>query len=135
MVQYLTQEWLEAVRKQVDADAPALAQEFKGIDSSLKNVIRGAPDGQTKVLVYRWQDGRLTEARLGTEAELAGERTEFTATGDYAAFAAMNRGESDIKTAVMRKQLRLDGNLLKALRLAKPLDVFNSVVRKVPAEY
>lgn len=135
MAKYLTPEWLAAVEQEVAAASATMATEFKGVDTSLKNVVKGTPEGVTKVILYRFKDGKLTEARLGTDADVGAEKAEFTMTGDYAVMAALNRGELDSKTAIMRKQLRLEGNILKALRLNKAFDVFAGVVRKVPTEY
>lgn len=135
MAQFLTPEWLAAVQKEVETAAPALEKEFKGIETSLKNVVKGAPGGVTKVLLFRFKDGKLTEARLGTDADLGAEKAEFTMTGDYPVMSDLNKGTLDSKTAIMRKQIRLDGNILKALRLNRAFDTFNGVVRRVPTEY
>ncbi|HWG89763.1 MAG TPA: SCP2 sterol-binding domain-containing protein [Candidatus Thermoplasmatota archaeon] len=133
MVQYLSPEWLTAVRAQVDK-ASDLEKEFKGVNTSLKNVVKNAPGG-TRVVVFRWTDGHLTDALLGGESDVGQEKTEFTMSGEYPLFVRLNKGELDIKTAIMRRELRLDGNMLKALRLNRAFDVFTSVVRQVPAEY
>lgn len=135
MAQFLSPEWLEAVKAEIAKEAPVLEKEFKGVTTSLKNVAKNVPGGGTRVMIFRINDGKVQSVTMGTDADVGKETSEFTMTGEYPIFVAMNRGELDSKTAIMQRKLRLDGNVLKALRLNRAFDTFNNLVRKVPAEY
>ena len=67
----------------------------------------------------------------------AGEppEAEFHITGTYDVFARIARAELGAQKALMTGQLKLKGNMIKALKLAAIADRLNKVLAGIPAAY
>ena len=131
---YLSKEWLAEGRRRVEASAefPAAA---KGLSASLLNVITDAPNGKTLYLYYSFNDGKIDDIAAGADASIPKRPHEFTATGTYETYKLINQGKLTSTQAVLQRKVKIEGNLAKALRYVRPLEVFNGILRTVPTEY
>jgi putative sterol carrier protein len=131
---YLSKEWLADGRKRVESSTefPTAA---KGLTASLLNVITEAPGAKTVYLYYSFKDGKVADLAVGPDAAIAKKPHEFQATGTYETYALINQGKLSSTQAVFQRKVKLEGNLAKALRYVKPLEVFNGILRTVPTEY
>jgi putative sterol carrier protein len=127
---YLTEEWRAEAERRLKAELTP--ERMNHITSSMSNVYLDCPGGGTKFLLFRFVDGSLEEIALGT-----GEppEAEFLITGTYEVFARISRAELGAQKALMTGQLKLKGNMIKALKLAAIADRLNKVLAGIPAVY
>ncbi len=129
-LQYLTEEWRAEAERRLKAELTP--EQMNNITSSMSNIYLDCPGGGSKYLLFRFEDGALTELGLG-----AGEppEAEFHITGAYDVFARISRAELGAQKALMTGQLKLKGNMIKALKLAAVADRLNEVLAGIPAVY
>jgi putative sterol carrier protein len=129
-LQYLTEEWRAEAEKRLKAELTP--EKMNHITSSMSNIYLDCPGGGSKYLLFRFEDGALAEIVLGS-----GEPpdAEFRITGTYDVFAQISRAELGAQKALMTGQLRLKGNMIKALKLAAIADRLNKVLAGIPAAY
>ncbi|MFW9992103.1 MAG: SCP2 sterol-binding domain-containing protein [Candidatus Odinarchaeota archaeon] len=133
-LRYLTSEWLDEVTKRIKANLTT--EDMKNVSSSMMNVYNNCPDGKTRYMFFKFDDGLLTEALVGgDEDEVAGKKAEFMIHGDYGVFAQISRAELGARSALMRNKIKLKGNMVKALRLASVVDRLNKIIATVPTEF
>jgi putative sterol carrier protein len=129
-VGYMTPAWAQQVEKRLrDELAP---EKMKRLTSSMSNIYLNCPDGKTKYLLFRFEDGKLAELSLG---EGEPPEAEFRITGDYETFARISRAELGSQRALMSGKLKLRGNMVKALKLASIADRVNKVIATIEADY
>ncbi len=129
-LQYLTEEWRVEAERRLKAELTP--ERMNHITSSMSNVYLDCPGGGTKYLLFRFQDGTLAEFALGTGDP---PEAEFLITGTYDVFARISRAELGAQKALMTGQLKLKGNMIKALKLAAIADRLNKVLAGIPAVY
>jgi putative sterol carrier protein len=129
-LQYLSEEWRVEAERRLKAELTP--DRMNRITASMSNVYLDCPGGGSKYLVFRFEDGALTELGLGT-----GEppEAEFHITGAYDVFAQISRAELGAQKALMTGKLKLKGNMIKALKLAAIADRLNKVLAGIPALY
>jgi putative sterol carrier protein len=129
-LQYLTEEWRAEAEKRLRAELTP--EKMNHITSSMSNIYLDCSGGGSKYLLFRFEDGALAEIVLGS-----GEPpdAEFRITGTYDVFAQISRAEMGAQKALMTGQLRLKGNMIKALKLAAIADRLNKVLAGIPAVY
>ncbi len=128
---YLSKEWRDEAERRLKEELPPERMNF--ITSSMTNIYKNCPpDGESKYLYFRFQDGKFAEMLVGTGDP---PKAEFTITGDYQTFAKITRGELGAQKALMTLKLKLKGNMVKALRLASLADRLNKVLAKIPTTY
>ncbi len=127
---YLTEEWRTEAERRLKAELTP--ERMNHITSSMSNVYLDCPGGETKYLLFRFEEGALAEIALG-----AGEppAAEFLITGSYDVFAQISRAEMGAQKALMTGKLKLKGNMIKALKLAAIADRLNKVLAGIPAVY
>jgi putative sterol carrier protein len=128
--QYLTEEWRAEAERRLKAELTP--ERMNHITSSMSNVYLDCPGGDTKYLLFRFEDGALAEIVLGTGEPPA---AEFLITGSYDVFAQISRAELGAQKALMTGKLKLKGNMIKALKLAAIADRLNKVLAGIPAAY
>lgn len=131
---YLSKEWLAEGRKRVE-ESPEFPRVAKGLTASLLNEIAGGPGGKTMFLYYRFEDGAIAEVAVGADPRIAKKPHEFKAMGTYETYSLINQGKLGSVQAILQRKVKLEGNLAKALRYIRPLEVFNGIIRTVPTEY
>lgn len=133
-LQYLSREWIDEVIKRVKANLTP--EEMKHVSSSMVNIVENCPDGATRHMYFRFEDGILAEALVGTsDDEVASKEAEFRIIGEYDTFAKISRAELGARSALMRNKIKLKGNMVKALRLSSVVDKLNKIIATVPTDY
>jgi putative sterol carrier protein len=127
---YLTQEWAVEVQRRLQSELTP--DKMKHITSSMLTVYNACPDGKTRGVFYRMEDGVVTELSV-REGVLPD--AEFTISGDYETFARISRAEIGSRSALMSGKLKLRGNMVKALSLAAVVDRLNKVMSTVPTQF
>jgi putative sterol carrier protein len=129
-LQYLSPGWRDEAERRLKSELTAERMNF--VTSSMSNVYLDCPDGGSRYLVFRFENGELAELLLGQ-----GEppKAEFKITGKYETFAKITRVELSSHKALMTGKLKLKGNMVKALKLAAIADRMNKVLSKIPASY
>jgi len=129
-VRYMTPEWAREVEKRLRAELSP--EKMKHLTSSMSNIYLHCPDGKTRYLLFRFEEGTLAELSLG---EGEPPDAEFRITGDYETFARISRAELGSQRALMSGKLKLKGNMVKALKLASIADRVNKVIAGIQAAY
>jgi putative sterol carrier protein len=129
-VSYLSEEWRAEAERRLKAELKP--EQMNKVTTSMSNVYLDCPGGGTKNLVFRFQDGILTELVLGTGEPAA---AEFHLTGTYDVMSKILRGEIPAQKALLGGQVKLKGNMLKALQLAGAAERVNKVLARIPTEY
>ncbi len=129
-LQYLSPAWRDAADKKLKSELSPERMNF--VTSSMSNIYTDCPDGETRYLLFRFENGEFAELLLGQ-----GEppKAEFKIIGKYDTFAKITRGELSSHKALMLGKLRLKGHMVKALKLAAIADRMNRVLAKIPASY
>jgi hypothetical protein len=100
MATILTQAWLDEQRA-ATADLPARP----GVSARLQHVVTGAPGGEATYHVTI-EDGRITEAALGEDAD-----ADLVLTQSYADAVLLAEGELDLSAAFMQGRVKLTGDI------------------------
>lgn len=129
-IQYLTPAWRDEAERRLKAELSPERMNF--ISSSMSNIYRDCPDGGTRHLFFRFENGEFAELLLGEGEPPA---AEFRITGPYDVFAKISRAELGSQKALMTGKLKLKGNMVKALKLASIADRLNKVLSTIPATY
>jgi len=129
-VKYLSPEWRDAAEKRLKSELSP--EKLNNITSSMSNIYQNCPDGKTRYLFFKFEDGNFAELSIGEGEPPA---AEFRISGDYQVFAQISRAELGSQKALMTGKLKLKGNMIKALKLASIADRLNKVLSKIPAEY
>lgn len=126
-VQYLTEEWAQAVTEALNS-----SEEFKsaaaGQSAKLQQVVTGAPQGDVKYY-FNLENGQATVA-LG---ELEG--AEATITQDYDTAVALDKGELNPQQAFMQGKLRITGNMMKLMQLQGVISALPKAAASVERTY
>lgn len=116
MPRYLTQEWIDAAQRAVEADG-ALTDATKDVQLTVQHVVTGGPEGDAAYHVtiddgtVRVATGRVTDASV-------------TFIQDWQTATAVSRGELSAQGAFMTGLIRVRGDLPK---LVEHGDVFGEV--------
>jgi putative sterol carrier protein len=129
-LKYLSPEWTaEAAKRLRDQLTP---EQMKNLTSSMLTIYHNCPDGKDRALYYAIENGVFTDISIRQEPW---PEVEFVISGDYEVFAKISRAEIGSRSALMKGQLRLQGNMVKALSLASIVDRFNKILAEIPCEY
>ncbi len=126
---YLTEEWRAEAERRLKAELTP--ESLDRATTSLAHVHTDCPGGGTKHLLYRLENGALTELILG---DGPAPEAEFEISGPYEILAKVGRGEMEVASAVMTGKLKLKGNMLKALKMASIAERVNKVLAGIPAQ-
>jgi len=129
-LRYLSPEWRDEAERRLKAELSP--KKMNNISSSMSNIYNNCPDGKTRYLVFRFEEGSLSELLVGNGEPPA---AEFVITGDYEVLAKITRAELGAQKALMTGKLKLKGNMIKALKLASIADRLNKVLSTIPAQY
>lgn len=129
-LRYLSEEWRSEAERRLRAELTP--EKMNRITSSMSNIYLNCPGGGSRYLLFRFEDGALSELSMG---EGEPPKAEFRITGDYEVFAKISRAELGSQKALMTGKLKLKGNMVKALKLASIADRLNKVLSQIPAEY
>jgi len=129
-VKYLSQPWCDEAGKRLRQELTP--DKMNNLTSSMTNIYTNCPGGGTKYLFIKMVDGSFEAVEVGDGESPA---AEFIITGDYQTYAKISRAELGSQLALMEGKLKLKGNMVKALKLAKISDRINRVFATIPAEY
>ncbi len=130
LVDYLSSQWREEAEKRLKSELSP--EKMNKITSSMSNIYLNCPDGSQKYLLFRFENGELTELSIGQGQP---PKAEFQITGNYEIFARISRAELGSQKALMTRKLKLKGNMVKALKLAAIADRLNKVLSTIPTRY
>ena len=130
MVKYLSEEWRKEVEKRLKEQLTP--DKMNGITSSMNNRYQNCPDGKNRFFFVSFQDGVIQSVQVG---EGEGPEAEFYITGSYDVFSKISKAEMGSQKALMNGQLKLKGNMVKALKLASLCDRLNKVIATIETEF
>ena len=133
-LQYLSPAWGEEALRLVETDA-RIRRALGGVEVSLLTIVTGPPKGCYGFLYAAFDADGLKDYRVGFDFASVvrglGEPT-FTISGDYATFAAIQRGEMSERKALLSGRLHLTGGMLNALRHMRELEAITGVLTSIP---
>lgn len=129
-VQYLSSAWRDEVEARLKVELTP--DKMHNLTSSMNNRYLHCPDGGSKYFFVGFSDGAVDSVQVG---EGDGPQAEFTITGDYDVFSKISRAELGSQKALMSGQLKLKGNMVKALKLASLCDRLNKVIATIPTDF
>jgi hypothetical protein len=134
-VPYLGPGWGKQALAVLRSD-PAVQEALRGVKVRLLTRILEAPPGRYGYLWAEFDGSGLADTRMGQEGDAALERLEPTLTleGTYAAFAAIQRGETTERKAFLSGQLKVKGSRILALRHLGALETLTAALAKIPCE-
>ena len=130
MVKYLSEEWRTEVEARLKVELTP--EKMNNLTSSMNNRYQDCPDGTNKYFFVGFKDGKVDKVLTG---EGDGPEAEFYITGSYDVFAKISRAELGSQKALMSGQLKLKGNMVKALKLASLCDRLNKVIATIETEF
>ena len=129
-VKYLGEQWREEVETRLKAELTP--EKMHNLTSSMNNRYLNCPDGGNRFFYVGFLDGAVDSVLVG---EGDGPQAEFTVIGDYEVFAKISRAEMGSQKALMGGQMKLKGNMVKALKLASLCDRMNKVIATIPTDF
>ena len=130
MVQYLSEDWRAEVEKRLKEGLTPEKMNYSS--SSMNNRYLNCPDGKTHYFFVGFNEGEVESVQVG---EGEGPKAEFIITGDYEVFAQVSRAELNAQRALMGGNLKLKGNMVKALKLASTVDRLNKIIATIETEF
>jgi len=127
---YLGPEWSEEAKKRLEKELTP--ENMHHVTSSMSNIYQNTPDGKEKYLFIAFEDGKVSQFKVGEGDPPA---AEFKIIADYDTFAKISRGELGAVRALTSRKLTLRGNMAKAMRLAPRVDRMNKVLATIPTDY
>ncbi|HPH95892.1 MAG TPA: SCP2 sterol-binding domain-containing protein [Anaerolineaceae bacterium] len=127
---YLSQEWAAEVKKRLQAELTP--DKMNNLTSSMNNRYANCKNGENMYFYVAFENGAVSAVETGIGD---GPAAEFTIQGDYAVFAQISQATLGAQRALMTGQLKLKGNMVKALKLASLVDRLNKIIATVPAEF
>lgn len=128
--QYLSPEWRDEAERRLSSELSPQRMNF--VTSSMSNIYTDCPDGETRFLLFRFDEGKFAQLLLGQGDP---PKAEFRITGKYDTFAQITQTKLSSHKALMTGKLKLKGNMVKALKLAAIADRMNKVLAKIPTSY
>lgn len=127
---YLSPEWRDEAEKKLKQELTP--EKMNRVTTSMSNIYTDCPDGDDKYMLFRFEEGTLTELTIDN-----GEppKAEFRIVGKHETFAMISRAELGAQKALMTRKLKLRGNMVKALKLAAVADRLNKVLSTIPTNY
>ena len=101
----------------------------------MNNVIKKCPDGETRFLYWRFENGKLLETRTGLIDDMGDLKPNFTTIASYDTIMKINTAKTSVNAAVLKGKMKFKGNLVKMMKYAKAFDRFTEVRRGIPTEY
>jgi putative sterol carrier protein len=127
---YLSPEWAQEVDRRLRNELDP--EKMNNLSSSMNNRYTNCKGGEDKFFFVEFTDGVVSSVQVGTGV---GPAAEFTISGDYDIFAQISQATLGAQRALMTGQLKLKGNMVKALKLASLVDRINKVVATIPTEF
>ena len=129
---YLSAEWGAEVKKRLLSELTP--DKMNNLTSSMNNRYLHCPgEGEgSKYFFVSFVDGVTDRVETG---DGDGPAAEFTISGDYDVFARISRAELSSQKALMGGQMKLKGNMVKALKLASLCDRINKVIATIPTDF
>jgi putative sterol carrier protein len=133
-VKYLSDAWQQQSMELINQDEKFAALSKK-LTLRMANVIKNCPDGKTRYLYWRFENGKLLETKSGLADEMGGLDPQFTTGASYETIEKINNAKISVNAAVLKGQMSFKGNLVKMMKYAKAFDRFTEVRRRIPTEY
>lgn len=133
-VAYLSSTWQDLCQDAVNND-PEFSRLAGDMTIELNNVIEKCPDGATRFLYWRFQNGTLVKTVVGDISELDELTPLFTTVATYDTFMKINTAKLTVETAVMNGLLRFEGDLAQMMNYVDALNRFTEVRRGIPTTY
>lgn len=130
MLKYLSEEWRAEVEKRLQEQLTP--EKMNNLTSSMTNRYTNCPDGVDRFFFVGFVDGKVDKVLVG---EGDGPAAEFCIIGPYDVFARISRAELGSQKAMMGGQLKLKGNMVKALKLVSLCDRLNKIIATVDTEF
>lgn len=127
---YLSEAWRTEVEKQLKANLSK--EKMNGVTSSMTNILKNCKDGQERYFYVAFTEGEVSSVQTGVGE---GPKAEFLIIGDYETFAKISQAELGAQKALMSGELKLKGNMVKALKLASLVDRLNKIIATIPTDY
>ena len=127
---YLSPEWAQEVDRRLRNELDP--EKMNNLSSSMNNRYSNCKGGEDQFFFVEFTDGVVSSVQVGTGV---GPAAEFTISGDYDIFAQISQATLGAQRALMTGQLKLKGNMVKALKLASLVDRINKVVATIPTEF
>ena len=127
---FMSPEWMIETEKVLRAKITP--QTTNNATLSIAMTVENCPDGKVKTLVFETDKGNIKTFK---HADPASIKTEFAISGDYHSYEKLFRGQIEPTSAIMGGELKLKGNMIKAMRLLPTLEPFFAVLSKVPTRF
>ncbi|MFQ5999201.1 MAG: SCP2 sterol-binding domain-containing protein [Candidatus Bathyarchaeia archaeon] len=130
-MEFGSKEYLKEVMERTNADEKYLELAKEEI-ASYTFMIQAEPNkGVEKdiVLGYNVENGVMTDVWLGEK------KTEFTISGKYGVWVSILTGKTGVTKAFLMRKLKVRGNLMKILKLAKATERWLEILRTIPTEF
>ena len=127
---YLSQEWGQEVFKRLLQELTP--EKMNNLTSSLTNRYSNCKGGPDQFFHVAFENGAVSAVQVG---EGDGPAAEFVIQGDYAVFAQISQATLGAQRALMTGQLKLKGNMVKALKLASLVDRINKIIATIPTQF
>lgn len=127
-VKFVSEEWFELMRK-------GLGERFSKpgkVTTSFCHKVLECPDGTIRWTLIEFENSLIKNYEMG---EGEPPKAAFTAYAAYDTFRRVIVGELDGQQALISGQFKLDGNMIKAMKLIGTYNIIESVMRSIDTEF
>jgi putative sterol carrier protein len=127
---YLSQAWGDEVKTRLVKELSP--DKMNNLSSSMTNRYTNCKGGADQYFHVSFENGAVASVQVGVGE---GPEAEFIIQGDYNVFAQISQATLGAQRALMTGQLKLKGNMVKALKLASLVDRINKIIATIPTEF
>ena len=127
---FLSPEWIAEVKKIVQERITPEAVNYA--TTSVLTIFENCTDGVEKALITQINKGVFDKIAL---QEKPYPQTEFTISGEYATFIKVFKGQIKPTVALMTGELKLKGNMFRAMGMVSVLEPFYKALAEIPSDF
>ncbi|OGO01263.1 MAG: hypothetical protein A2Y59_03225 [Chloroflexi bacterium RBG_13_52_14] len=141
-MKFHSQEWLDAYREASNS-SPDRDKKAGGLTAKFCNLIRDCPGGVDKYETWRWENGKVVEAKVEEKPapsdyrKIRFDKDEllFRITAPYELFVKQQRGEVGDLALAAYPSWKTEGPTLTLVKLLPFFGWWRGVGKKIPTEY
>ena len=141
-IPYQSKAWVQKAVDMTNADTN-FRKSAKAMNDVNVYITTNCPDSTDRITMYKFQKGEITE--WGWESRPHPfhnfqeipfiKQAAFITIAPYDFMCKINRKEIGPFKALTSKEMKVQGNKAKMMRLIKPLQMWQDILHRVPTEY
>ncbi|MFH2012559.1 MAG: hypothetical protein ABIJ37_07675 [Pseudomonadota bacterium] len=133
---------VEAVTARSNSDKE-LMEKVKKLNMVLENLMLDVPGGIDRMVTWQIERGKIVNATVEEKpapsdwrkTKIDKKKVDFRATAKYDVSVGIHKGEQTSMMALMKGQYKMQGSMVKIMKMTPEMNAWNEVASTVPCEY